>query len=166
MRQPSKRAKTEQGFTLIELLIVIVLIAVLYTLLVSLLDANQYQKQARDARRLNDILTVQTALSSALASEGIVLTKSTGSSASNDASVYGEGWVQFADKSSRGLNELLAILPLDPLNKDQFVYSFYSDGTDFELNAVMESPKYMKHAQTDGGNDDGVYERGFNLKLE
>jgi hypothetical protein len=45
------------------------------------------------------------------------------------------------------------------------MFSYYSDGEAFELNAVLESEKYMDYMLSDGGNDDNVYERGFDLTL-
>ena len=160
----------QKGFTLIELLIVIAVIGVLAGILVSVLDVQEYQRQARDARRMNDILSVQTALIDSMATSNITLVDTFGctdcTSLTGTNSIYGDGWVKFTDLKGRGLIDLISTVPTDTQNNETYHFSYYSDGVDFELNAVFESKKYQVNAQQDGGNDDTVYERGFNLHLK
>lgn len=161
--------KSDKGFTLIELLIVIVIVGILAGILVMILDVGEYQAQARDARRMNDMLSVQTAIIDSMAVQGISLSDTSGcadctSNTGTDA-IDGTGWVKFNNLSGRGLIDVISVLPVDPLNEDEFIYSYYSDGIDFELNMIFESDRYQDNATKDGGNDDAVYERGFNLTL-
>ena len=159
----------EKGFTLIELLIVIAVIGILAGVLVSVIDVREYQRQARDARRMNDILSVQTAIIDSLATSSIQLTDTSGctdcDSINGSTDIYGNGWVKFNDLKGRGLIDVISTLPSDPVNEAPFEFTYYSDGVDFELNMVFESNRYQINATQDGGNDDAVYERGFNLNL-
>lgn len=159
----------QKGFTLIELLVVIVVIGILAGIVVNIIDVQEYQKQARDARRINDILSVQTAIINSLASGSIELANTSGcidcNSITGANNISGNGWVKFINIKGRGLIDVISVLPIDPVNKDPYYFSYFSDGIDFELNAVFESRKYQINSENDGGNDDGTYERGFNLEL-
>lgn len=159
----------QKGFTLIELLVVVAIIGLLAGVVVALLNPAEYLKQARDARRVSDLLNIQTAISTALTNNSIELTTTadcnTCDSLSGTFAVDGTGWIKFTDVTGDGLSGFLPTLPRDPLNETGYVFSYYSDGEDFELNAVMESEKYLEFMSQDGGNDNTVYERGFNLTL-
>ncbi|OGC46472.1 hypothetical protein A2V49_04320 [candidate division WWE3 bacterium RBG_19FT_COMBO_34_6] len=160
----------KKGFTLIELLIVITVIGILAGILVMIINPREYQAQARDARRLNDILSVQTAIIDSLANGVISLTDTAGcadcSSNIGTEEIDGSGWVKFNNIKGRGLIDVISVLPIDPINNNTYYFSYYSDGNDFELNAVLESTRYQTNAQRDGGNDNDIYERGFNLNLK
>lgn len=163
------KIRTQTGFTLIELLIVIVVIGILAGILVNIIDVQEYQAQARDARRMNDVLSVQTALVDSIANQGIALIDTTGcldcDSVNGTDAIDGTGWVKFDDLRGRGLIDVITVLPTDPVNDEDYHFEYYSDGLDFEINAWLESDRYQINAQQDGGNDDTVYERGFNLSL-
>jgi prepilin-type N-terminal cleavage/methylation domain-containing protein len=160
----------KSGFTIIELLIVITIIGILTAILVPILNVQEYLKQSRDARRVNDILTIQTALSAALADGTIRLTDTTGCTTCNSidgtTSVDGTGWVPFTEISGRGMREYLSVLPKDPVNQGSLKFDYYSDGIRFELNAKLESEKYQIYMIEDGGNEDELYERGWDLELK
>jgi len=160
---------SQKGFTLIELLIVIVVIGILAGILVSILDVGEYQAQARDARRMNDLLSVQTAIIDSMAMQGISLTDTTGcidcTSITGTNAIDGTGWVKFTNLSGRGLIDIISVLPEDPGHDATHYYSYFSDGLDFEVNMTFESDRYQINAEQDGGNDNAVYERGFNLTL-
>jgi len=163
------KLKSGSGFTLIELLIVIVVIGILAGILVMIIDVQEYQAQARDARRMNDILSVQTALVDSMATQGISLVDTAGcvdcDSVNGTNAIDGTGWVKFNDIRGRGLIDVISVLPTDAINDASYHFEYYSDGLDFEINAFFESDRYQINAVQDGGNDDTVYERGFNLSL-
>ncbi len=165
----SNSTNSDTGFTLIELLIVIVIIGILAGILVSILDVQEYQAQARDARRMNDMLSVQTAIINSMAVQGISLVATTGcldcTSATGTDAIDGTGWVKFNNLNGRGLIDVISVLPTDPGHDDTYFYSYFSNGTDFELNMTFESDRYQINAEQDGGNDDAVYERGFDMTL-
>jgi len=52
-------------------------------------------------------------------------------------------------------------IPTDP--KTGVVYIYFSNGEDYEINAVLE--KDLTRMKNDGGNDDNRYEVGTNLAL-
>ena len=164
------RSAQEKGFTLIELLVVIAIIGLLAGVVTALLNPAEYIKQARDARRINDILNIQTALTNALTTNQIQLTTTadcnTCNSIDSTGLVNGTGWVKFTVLSGNGLANYIPTLPIDPVNEGDLLFSYYSDGENFELNAKLESEKYVEYMIRDGGNDNNLYERGFSLILK
>lgn len=54
-------------------------------------------------------------------------------------------------------------LPIDPINSAERFYSYL--GGSWELNAKLESARYLASASIDGGDSSVAYERGSNLKL-
>ena len=164
-----KKQKEAAGFTLIELVLVIGLIGILAGILLTVVNYQEYLAQARDARRISEIMSIQTAISSAVADNVIRLTD-TGSCTTCDSvtgttAVDGTGWIKFENNSGRGLKDTIPILPEDPSNRDEYRLEYYSDGIRFEINARFESEKYFINSAKDGGNDDEVYERGWDLEL-
>jgi type IV pilus assembly protein PilA len=161
--------KKQAGFTLIELLIVIAIIGILAGIVVSIINVQEYQKQARDARRMNDMLSIQTAIIDSVANKTIVLTDTMActecTSTNGTNAIDGSGWVKFNNTTGRGLIDIISVLPTDPINDGTYYFSYFSNGNDFELNMTFESERYQINAEQDGGNDPNVYERGFNLNL-
>ncbi|MBT6401714.1 pilin [candidate division WWE3 bacterium] len=164
-----KHSAQQDGFTLIELLVVIVIIGILAGVVAAIINPAEYIAQTRDARRISDLLNVQTSIIGAIANNELQLsdTSTCGDCNSIDSSqtIDGTGWVRFNNVSGNGLINWIQVLPKDPVNEGALMFSYYSDGEAFELNAVLESEKYMDYMLSDGGNDDNVYERGFDLTL-
>ncbi|MFZ5425230.1 MAG: type II secretion system protein [Patescibacteria group bacterium] len=165
-----KRLYVEKGFTLLELLIVITVISILASLLVVVLNAGEYLGASRDSHRVTDLNKVQLAITNALTDNAIELTDTTGCTTCNSltgtTAIDGTGWVQFNNTSGNGLSGLLFVLPVDPTNEGNHVYRYYSNGTDFEINVNFESEKFTnENAVSDGGNNDSVYEKGWDLTI-
>jgi prepilin-type N-terminal cleavage/methylation domain-containing protein len=164
------RSTQEKGFTLIELLVVIAIIGLLAGVITALLNPAEYIKQARDARRISDILSIQTAVTNALTTNYIQLITTsncnTCNSIDSSALIDGTGWVRFTTVSGNGLGNYIPTLPIDPVNEGELMFSYYSDGNSFELNAKLESEKYTDYMLNDGGKDNTLYERGFSLILK
>jgi type II secretion system protein G len=112
-----------KGFTLIELLVVVTIIGILATIILSSLSSAR--ESARDAKRLNDVKTIQTALEM-YAND-------------NNGRYPMTGWRGSHTDSWANLEERLGTtLPVDPLNTSEsnsanaawqgnYVYGYYGE---------------------------------------
>jgi len=85
--------------------------------------------------------------------------------------VTGLGWVPVNLASTTG-GAPIPVLPRDPVNDATYHYLYSCNNTarTFELNSMMESERYANGGaddveNTDGGDDENVYEVGTNLAL-
>ena len=165
----------KKGFTLIELLVVIAIIAVLAGVIALAIDPVSLLQKSRDARRLQDLDTINKALNLALAEQAITLVATvTGGSNCGDcvtnratntatvAAVDGTGWVNFTVGS---LGAYLGALPLDPTNDATYYYEFASTATGYELNAQFEHLSNTGRYSVDGGDSATRYEIGTLLTV-
>lgn len=166
-----------RGFTLIELLVVIAIIAVLAAVVIMLVNPVEIMKKSRDTTRLSDIegimKSVQLGLQNNTNSTSAFLCQSpatvpcTGTSNGGTAAAMrksdGTGWVKinFGAVSTVTVNSL----PIDSTNDSTYHYSYGSDGTDYEFDAVLEASQNQKLMQNDGGNNPNVYEIGSSLTV-
>lgn len=179
---------TKKGFTLIELLIVIGILGILAAVVVVVLNPGQLLAQARDAQRLQDLGSVNSALSFYLVStttptfdaEGPFSTAHTncpdgGAAACTVRAVYttaGSGWVAVNfDSLSDG--SPLSALPRDPVNSEtyQYVWEGQNSTDTWELVANMESTRYANGGSddkesTDGGDSTTNFEIGTEPGLD
>ncbi len=172
------RVPLTRGFTLIELLIVIGILAVLATTVVLVLNPAQILAQARDSQRLSDLGSVKSAIALYLATASstsvavgprstYAATCAFGTCTVLGSSVDGTGWVAVNLNGTTGGSSLSA-LPLDPSNSAIYQYAYKGDSTNltFELDAVLESTKYIPMMSTDGGNSSSYYEVGTDSGLD
>ncbi len=167
-----------KGFTLIELLIVIGILGILAAAVVVVLNPAELLKQARDAQRLQDLASINSALSLYVASTstptfGTTLKSHIASADCNDGvsptadtdrTVDGNGWVEVNLASLTG-GSPLSVLPIDPTNSTDYHYCYDGDNTakTWELNAILESTKFATDEDldgTDGGDSTSTYEIG------
>ncbi len=161
---------SNKGFTLIELMIVIAVVSILSGLLLTVLKPGELLAKGRDARRTEDLSTLMKAVLLAQADGQLTLTSTTGcstcTSGNGTTAIDGTGFVKFTIPSGKtGLANFIQVLPLDPSNTGSNVYTYASNGTNFELNAVLESADNTSKMTTDGGNAAGVYEIGTALNI-
>ncbi len=155
--------RNEKGFTLVELLIVVAIIGILAGVVLIAINPGETLRKSRDATRLSDLDSVARALNLALAEETVTLVATSGGSSSlsgaTPTAVNGNGWVD-ADPvgTSAGLGQYLSALPLAPNHSAATpeAYIFYSDGVNYELNAVLEATDNEVKMVNDGGNENDV----------
>lgn len=164
--------RTARGFTLIELLVVIAILAILAVIAAQFLNPFEFPKRSRDAARLADLAGVQQAISiaaqEATTSSDTVLCGGGSAPCQDDSKsgtrvVDGTGWVRVNFTTQKSIS--FPTLPVDQLNTDTYKYSYYSDGDDWEINAVLESDQYKDKMGTDGGDNPNAYEIGSKLTL-
>jgi prepilin-type N-terminal cleavage/methylation domain-containing protein len=176
----------KKGFTLVELMIVIAILAILGTVVVSVLNPAELLAQARDSQRISDLAALNGALAlylsdvsspslgvcsattancTAAASASGLVTRTVCTS-SNSRAINGTGWVD-VNFTSISSGSPLPTEPIDPVNSTSLFYSYGCDNSalKYEIDARMESNKYRNIGNSDGGDTSSVYEVGTNLTL-
>lgn len=158
-----------RAFTLVELLIVIGILGILYAVSVFFLDPATLKKKARDAQRIVDLFSLQTAIEAYVA-DGGTPPDTDGAFRQSDQAVVANGNLTKADGTgwlSANLTARLERLPIDPLNSGGYVYRYRRVGQKFEFDARLEFYLSLMGNQSggDGGNSDNRLEKGTDLNL-
>ena len=176
----TKMNSAKKGFTLIELLIVIAILAILTAAVVVVLNPAQLLAQARDSQRFSDLSSVQSAINFYLSTTtsttpmittATIMVSTTTNQFTQTVSVNASttvgvtGWVAVALQNSAGGASPLSVLPLDPVNNSSFYYAYCALSTDstYEVNASLESVKYVGKETLDGGDQAAFYEVGTDV---
>jgi len=122
----------KKGFTLVELLVVISIIGILSSL--ATVSLNSARVKARDAKRKADIAQVRLALY--LYFDDNLRYPDSGSLTPELANW--QGVVEPAINGTGGGELYMLRAPLDPLNRDPYVYKYGSDGTEFIIQYYLE----------------------------
>jgi hypothetical protein len=132
----------------------------------SVVVSRSLQWKARDAKRLQDMDSLVKALKLALDEGEMTLVEGKGDSGMGSQAVDSTGWVKYNIPSGKtGLSKYIPTLPIDPLNTDPNFYYFASNGSNFELNTILEGPDNVTKMSMDGGTDPSRYEVGTDLNL-
>ena len=187
----------KQSFTLFELLIVLAIISVLVTILILTIKPTLIFSKVRDTQRINHLKNIEKTIDLLYssypnfnelnyASTNIVYISlpdisPTCSSWINQlpslpsgwsyrcsatpTNIDGTGWIPIPFKNFDIIN--IANLPIDPINKPPYYYTFVVGGS-YEITAALEN-EANKGSNALGGKDEGdhnfVYEVGTNKKL-
>ena len=84
-----------KGFTLVELLVVIAIIAVLAGALLIAINPQSLIQKGRDLKRLQDIDSLNKALTIGIVEGEVTLAANTGNSGTGTQSVAGTGWITY-----------------------------------------------------------------------
>ncbi|MFH0937287.1 MAG: type II secretion system protein [Candidatus Daviesbacteria bacterium] len=167
--------KTARGFTLVELLIVMAILAILGLIIMVVINPLEMRRRSNDTVRVTDLNNLQQAINvaaqEATTSGTEILCFNTTAPClegtfpiiGNTRSSNGSGWVKVDLSSQKSVS--LPTLPIDPINDEAHHYHYYSDGSDWEIDAVLESTQQNGKMENDGGSDTAVYETGSNLQL-
>jgi len=190
---------SKKSFTLVELLIVIGIIAILSAVVVVAINPVEYNRQGRDAQRISDIRDLNTLISkykfsgkriSSIGSAQTIyvslLDEGSSSCANLGLPALTGGWEYHCATSQDDMKKTdgtgwlpvdladvdAVVLPLDPSNVvlGSAYYAYVTDGSDFELQTIMESERYGANGAedlltTDGGDQSDRYETGSDLTL-
>lgn len=161
-------SKSVKGFTLIEVLVVLVILAIITTVVVLQVNPLELIGRSRDSQRIESLDNVRKAIHLAIANDpnlslcGTTNPPCYGTSNSTDSQdLDGTGWVKI-DLDNKTIMKLSS-LPVDPLNNENYHFIYYSDGSSWEVNAVLESDQLKDKMVKDGGDNDSQYEVGSNL---
>lgn len=159
--KPILKAK---GFSLIEFLVVTAIMLVLATSVLIYTNPVENRKKARDQRRLTDMAQLSEAFEEFKADNKVYpdiknMARYSNVVATNGGNVSNAsgGWI---DENMTGY---LNVLPIDPINSDDYVYTYIRDDLSFELNCKLEY--YTETMSQDNGNNPTLYEVGDNLNL-
>lgn len=159
--------------------LMLILIPILAAVVVIAINPLELTRRGRDAARLSDLANIQDRMIIAqkqstgqnwLCSDQISPCegKTTDPGASQ---LDGNGWVK-VNFTKLGISMPVYEtenqpdgLFIDPVNSDIYFYRYCSDGKEWELDAKLESSKFIDKAQIDDGDDGVLYEVGTDLKL-
>jgi len=175
---------TKRGFTLIEMLVVIAIIGVMAVFTLILINPNTIRAKLRDAQRLHNLKTYDTAIKDFYIINGRypdVSAYDCSSSPSRQCTINGETFCIDTSLSVGFLSELsdsktLMLEDIDsPREGDSFtnkygnevrltyIYLVTTDYSKYKLYTYLE--KDLKKMEEDGGNCDVAYEIGSDLSL-
>lgn len=183
------RSEDHKGFTLVELLVVIAIIAILAAVVVLIINPLELTRRSRDAARLTDLANLQQAInvsvqeatgSSAtdILCKGVTpacVGKSGGTGAATRVPDGTTGWVKADLTAQKSVS--VPTLPVDPINSEEYHYTYCSDGNNWEIDTRLESDQQIPKMGNDGGDEglttedvtalktSGKYEVGSKLDL-
>ena len=155
----------KSGFTLIELVVVIAVLAILFGIMLVIVNPEQQFKKARDAKRLSNLNVLAEAIQEYHLDNGTYPDSADTTRFSTVSAVGGSlsdstgGWIDV------DLSKFMPVMYIDPVNDATYYYSYRHDGVGFEIDATLES--YLENGKntSDGGNNDNKLEMGNKLTV-
>jgi competence protein ComGC len=187
MRSFNKNYFKLSSFTLIEIIVVLTILSILGILVTHALKPAETAKSYRDTKRAADIKNIEKALNAIMsldpnfrisnyASSNVVYISLPDNSptcsnwigklpplpsgyeyrcSANPQNIDGTGWIPINFKDFVNISNL----PVDPINQNNYFYSFTVSGDNFKITSPVEkSDNYL--AKTDGGINDNLIEVG------
>ncbi|MFH1522227.1 MAG: prepilin-type N-terminal cleavage/methylation domain-containing protein [Patescibacteria group bacterium] len=127
----TKSIKNKKGFSLTELMVAVSIIGSIATFASAQID--DIIPSARDAQRKGNIRQVQTALN-------LYYDDNLEYPVSSTSEPSTEGWSEIRAILENEINTYMPEVPSDPLNTDQYVFKYWSDGQVFKLVYETEDP--------------------------
>lgn len=153
--------------------LMLILIPILAAVIVIAINPLELTRRGRDVARLTDLAQVQQAINITAenSSDPKVLCHQTqapceGRSNVADPAVKnidGTGWVKVDLTKTKIIPTNL--LPIDPVNSNEFYYRYCSDGVNWEIDVPLESQQQKKRAIEDKGDNPNLYEVGSGLTV-
>ncbi|MFA5084158.1 MAG: prepilin-type N-terminal cleavage/methylation domain-containing protein [Candidatus Paceibacterota bacterium] len=190
--QSLSKDRSNSAFTLLELLIVFGVVSILSVAVITVINPGELLLSTRDGKRMSDLSTLNRILGLYLVNEGSSFGSASTiyislpsdnpdcsdlelpelqspysyhcQTEANHKKVDGNGWVP-VDLTTIPLGTPMSSLPTDPVNDNQYYYTYTPDPSNrtWELTAPIVSLSKKKYAQNDGGNDPNLFEIGANL---
>ena len=138
------KKQKKQAFTLVELIVVIIILAILWT--IAFIALQWYSRDARDSARLSDLSRIKTSL------ELFYLDANKYPETTQGFNVtYSGAWVwtqgTFWDTTFQNVSKLDKI-PVDPLTQREYTYSIIQTKQEFQLWWIMEGDGFALTQQT------------------
>jgi len=183
-------SQSNKGMTFIEVLVALGVISILFTSFFYIWNSIDIFRKSRDAKRINDLQLLDTALKTILSTENsinlgqenIIYTSLPDSSSTcgnynlvsvfspysyrcqvsgNYLNVDGSGWLPV----NLNLGKILtvSVLPVDPLNNKDYFYAYQVKQGRYKFTARFESPENISKMISDGGFELTLYEVGSDL---
>ncbi len=130
--------KKQNGFTLIELLVVVAIIGVLASIV--MVSVNDIRARSRDDRRVSDMKTLSDALAM------YQIQHSTYPSETTETTITGS---DVMSTELLGEHLLSSYVPMDPINTEQYVYTYQSldNDTSYIIKYCLETSSIKDHLQ-------------------
>ncbi|MDD3645804.1 MAG: leucine-rich repeat protein [Candidatus Gracilibacteria bacterium] len=126
--------KQKNAFTLVELIVVITILAILST--IAFISLSGYSQSARNSARTTDVKTIEKALQLYGTRNSIYPQPENAQTITYSGEVvYYQG--TFGDSPYKEVGNLSNI-PLDPLTKEEYIYSTTANYTQYEILAIYE----------------------------
>jgi len=161
--------REEMTFSILNISIIILIFFGLIIFGLIIVNPNKYLDKTRDAQRLEDLISLETAINLYIADGQSLDRVQTGqiyTSKMGSTSFAGDGWLPLDFKNvSSGVP--ITELPIDPLNNENNFYqvSFNKAHKTFEINGRLENVHNKFKQKTDGGGNDDWFELGTELTL-